>query len=66
VLFFSPSRFDAFTACNDLSNETPIFFIGETTAKHAASLNHKNIIVSAQASEEGVLEAMYSFFKKIK
>lgn len=63
VLFFSPSQFDAFTACNHLMVDTPIFCIGATTAKHAKNLNHKNIIVAEQANEAAVLTTVYEYFK---
>ena len=65
VLFFSPSQFDAFIAANELKPDIPAFCIGRTTATHVAKFNHKNIIVSKQASEEAILKSVYNFFKKL-
>jgi uroporphyrinogen-III synthase len=63
VMFFSPSQIDVFFEKNELDANTPAFCIGETTAGHLASFQHKSIIIAGQPSVESVLESVFNYYK---
>lgn len=63
VLFFSPSQIDAFLNCNEIVSATPIFCIGNTTTKHAATKGFSNIITSHEPSQESMMQKVYQYFK---
>jgi|TARA_B100001059_G_C17771311_1_gene548592 uroporphyrinogen-III synthase len=63
VAFFSPSQVEAFLECNNLSSETPIFCIGETTGDFIKSLGYHHIFIPSKSSEEDLIEEILLYKK---
>lgn len=66
VVFFSPSAAEAFFKTNMLSQNIPCFCIGRTTASSVRSHTHNHIIVSADTSQQSVLESIIEHYNLIK
>jgi uroporphyrinogen-III synthase len=56
ILFYSPSGVESFTLNNDIGN-TPVFCIGETTAKEARK-HSKHIIIAEKPTVDSVIEML--------
>lgn len=64
VLFYSPSQVDAFLELNGLSDGTPAFCIGATTAAHLTGRGHTNVFIAPQSSTESLLHTTYQYFNQ--
>ncbi|MGZ3837708.1 MAG: uroporphyrinogen-III synthase [Flavisolibacter sp.] len=62
VLFFSPSAVQSFFAANRLSEKTVCFAIGPTTAGCLAGFTENPVLVSEEASQEKMVEALIHYF----
>jgi uroporphyrinogen-III synthase len=54
---------EAFLECNNLSSETPIFCIGETTGDFIKSLGYHHIFIPSKSSEEDLIEEILLYKK---
>ena len=64
IIFFSPSAVHSFFSLNELPAGTVCFAIGDTTASAIRRHTGARIVVSREASQEKILEAVKSFFLK--
>ena len=65
VIFFSPSAIESFVNSNKLSDSTPCFCLGKTTAS-AAKLHTQNIVVASEASQHSILESITTHYNLTK
>lgn len=56
ILFYSPSGVESFTHVNNIEN-TPVFCIGETTAKEARK-HSEHVFVSEETTVDGVIQCL--------
>ncbi len=63
ILFFSPSAVESFFSNNQLSENTVLFAIGNTTAKELKKHSNNKIVISNEPGKQNLTKTMIDFFK---
>jgi uroporphyrinogen-III synthase len=61
ILFFSPSAVKSFFSANQIQDSAVCFAIGETTANAIKEMTKSEIVISKEASQESMMDAVLSF-----
>jgi uroporphyrinogen-III synthase len=62
ILFFSPSAVESFFRNNQISKQTKLFAIGNTTATEIKKYTNNQIIVSNEPGKENLVRQMMEYF----
>jgi len=66
ILFFSPSAVSAFFSSNQISAQTDLFAIGQTTAEEIKKFTNNTIVVGDKAGKEDLINKMIRYYQSLK